>query len=704
MAEQNVLRLEAGERPLRREEAEQRMDSERLALGAEVAEAAERVGADEDPLLREPEGDLLPDSPVEDRARLEPVGSFEDVERNPEPRGDCGAVALVPVEELDDPGRFAERADPLVQSWAVDGVRQPDAPAGTNRVRGSRNLRFLEVPREALLELVGEFERHGKLLPVATQNGTSNAEIADKLESFAALLDLAGSSFYTARAYRRAAEMIRETKAPVADLVRDGRVRELRGIGPGIEARLKELVETGRIAELDELESEVSPELVGLGRLLGFGPKRAVEIGRALGVRTVDEFREAADAGRLKTVPGIGPKTEAKLLAALATADRPRPRRGLLLSQALELGEGVAQALGGELAGDPRRWRDSNEVLAVVCAGELAPLIEQFERLPQIVSIVERTERGAIGVTVEGVPVELVVAKPERLGTELVRATGSEAYVAALEPLPDAPDESGVYEAPGIPFCPPELREDPFRGQPPPLVELNQIRGDLHVHTTWSDGKASVLEMGEAAIALGYEYLAICDHTRNVRVVPGLDADDVRRQGDEIAEANEALAPFWILRGIECDILSDGSLDLPDDVLAELEWVQASVHAGQRASRAEITKGTIEAMRHPAVSCLSHPTGRIINHRPENAVDLDRVFEVALETGVAVEVNGLAPRLDLRDVHVRAAIEAGVSVVCSTDAHSVRGLGNMALSVGTARRGWATPANIVNTRPLSEIA
>ena len=280
--------------------------------------------------------------------------------------------------------------------------------------------------------------------------------------------------------------------------------------------------------------------------------------------------------------------------------------------------------------------------------------MEHFERLPQIVAIVERSERRAVGVTVEGVPVELVVAEPERFGTELVRATGSRAYVDALEPLPDAPDEEGVYAALGIPFCPPELREEPFRGEPPPLVELGDIRGDLHVHTDWSDGKATVLEMGEAALARGYEYLAICDHTRNVRVVPGLDADDVRRQGEEIAAANEVLAPFRILRGIECDILPDGSLDLPDDVLAELEWVQASVHAGQRAPAAELTKRTVEAMRHPAVRCLSHPKGRIINHRPENALDLERVFEVALETGVAVEVNGLAPRLDLRDVHVRA--------------------------------------------------
>jgi DNA polymerase (family 10) len=531
-----------------------------------------------------------------------------------------------------------------------------------------------------------------------------NAEIADRLESFASLLDLAGSSYYTARAYRRAAELIRETKAPIADLVRAGRVRELRGIGPGIEARLGELVETGRIAELDELESEVSPELVGLGRFLGLGPKRAVEIGRALGVRTADEFRAAAAEGRLGAVPGIGPKTEAKLLAALEREQRPRPRRGMLLNRARELLEGIAEALDAEVAGDPRRWRDASEEFAVVgAAARPSPLLDRFERLPQIVAVVERESRRAMGVTVEGVPVELIVAEPERFGTELMRATGAHDYVAALEPLPDAPDEEGVFRRLGIPYCPPELREHPFRGEPPPLVELGDIRGDLHVHSTWSDGKASILEMGEAARDRGYEYLAICDHTRNVRVVPGLDADDLRRQADEIAAANERLAPFRVLRGTECDILPDGSLDLPDDVLAELDWVQASVHAGQRAPRDELTRRTIEAMRHPAVRGLSHPKGRIINHRPENALDLELVCEVALETGVALEVNGLASRLDLRDENVRVAVEAGVPVLCSTDAHSVRGLGNMRLAVATARRGWATAANVLNTRPLSEI-
>jgi len=235
------------------------------------------------------------------------------------------------------------------------------------------------------------------------------------------------------------------------------------------------------------------------------------------------------------------------------------------------------------------------------------------------------------------------------------------------------------------------------------LVELGDLRGDLHCHTTWSDGKASVLEMATAARARGYEYIAVCDHTRNVRVVPGLDADDLRRQGEEIEEANEELAPFRVLRGTEVDIRSDGSLDLPDYVLEELEWVQLSLHAGQREAREPLTRKVTEAMRHPAVSCLSHPRGRIINHRPPNALDLETVFEVALETGVALETNGLPDRLDLSAPEVRLAVEAGVPIVASTDAHSVRGLGNMTLAIATARRGWASATDIVNTRSLADI-
>ena len=281
-----------------------------------------------------------------------------------------------------------------------------------------------------------------------------------------------------------------------------------------------------------------------------------------------------------------------------------------------------------------------------------------------------------------------------------MRATGSPRYVDALEPLPDGPDRGGGVPRARPPLCPPELREEPFRGEAPALLRPDEIRGDLHCHTTWSDGRASVVEMARAAREHGYEYLAICDHTPAVGVVRGLSPDDVRRQAEEIANANELLTPFRVLRGIECDILPDGRLDLPDDVLAELDWVQASVHAGQRMAPRELTKRVEEALRNPYVRCLSHPKGRLIRRRPENALDLERVFEVALEERVSLEVNGLPSRLDLSGEHVRAAIRAGVRIVCSTDAHSVRGLGNMMLSVATARRGWATAAEVLNTRPL----
>jgi DNA polymerase (family 10) len=524
-----------------------------------------------------------------------------------------------------------------------------------------------------------------------------NASIAEQLDAFATLLELSDANPYTVRAYSRAAETVRATPAPVAELVRKGRVRQLRGIGASIEARLRELVETGAIAELAELEREVAPGLVGMGRYLGLSARRAMEIARALDVRTPDELREAAAAGRLRSVPGIGPKVEARILDALARGTPPHPQRNLLLPNARELVETVAAALDGEPAGDPRRWRDANEALAVVCAApDPEPVLDRFAGLAAIVAVVERRRRRAVGVTVEGVPIELIAAEPAGFGTALVRATGSARYVAALEPLPEAATEEAVYAALGLPWCPPELREAPFRGEPPALVELSEIRGDLHCHTTWSDGRASVLEMGEAARERGYEYVAICDHTPAVGAVPGLTADDLRRQGEEIAAANEQLQPFRVLRGVECDILPDGRLDLPDDILAELDWVQASVHGGQRMPRREMTARVEAALRNPYVRCLSHPTGRLIGRRPESALDLERIYAVAVEQGVALEVNGLAPRLDLSGDHVRDALRAGVKIVCSTDAHSVRGLANMELSVHTARRGGATAADVVN--------
>ena len=528
----------------------------------------------------------------------------------------------------------------------------------------------------------------------------TNAEIAKALESYAGLLDLAGAGYYTVRAYRRAAELIRETRAPVAELVRAGRARELRGVGPGIERRLDELVATGRLAELEELESELEPQLVALGRFVGVGPQRMVAIGRALGIRTAEELRAAATAGRLREVPGIGAATERKILAGL-TRERPRHGRGILLNRARALAETIAAELEAEIAGEVRRWRDVVHELVLVTAAPDAP--RRLEASRTAVTVVERNREGVFGVTVDGIPVEVVVAEPERLGTELLRATGSPEYVASLGELPCGAIEEQVYDRLGVPWCPPELREAPLAVAPPGLVELADIRGDLHCHTTWSDGKASVAEMATAARDRGYDYLAICDHSPSVRVVPGLDAEGLLRQAEEIAAVNEELAPFRVLRGIECDIRRDGTLDLPDRALADLDWVQLSLHAGQREDADSLTKKVTEAMRHPVVRCLSHPKGRIINHRPPNALVLERVLEVALEEGVAIETNGLPDRLDLRDEEVRMCVEAGVPIVCSTDAHSVRGLDNMRLCVATARRGWASADDVLNTRRLEEV-
>ena len=430
-----------------------------------------------------------------------------------------------------------------------------------------------------------------------------------------------------------------------------------------------------------------------------------MDIGQALGVRTLDELREAASQGRLLEVPGIGPKTEQKLRAALSEDLSRPPAHALLLNRALALTNEIAEGLGAEPAGDARRFRDRCEQLAVVAPAEdPAETIRRFEALPQIVALVEREERRAVGVTVEGVPVALEVPPPHQAGTALIRATGAAPYVEALEPLPDGANELEVYGALGIPWCPPELREEPFRGEPPPLVDLADIRGDLHCHTTWSDGRATVEEMGRAAIERGYAYLAICDHTVAVSVVPGLDADAVRRQGEEIAAANERLAPFRILRGIECDIRADATLDLPDDVLAELDWVMASVHGGQRGSRDELTKRTVEAMYHPSVSAISHPTGRLIDRRPpERARPRHRLPGRARDRHRAGDER--PPRPARPEGRARASGGRGRASRSWSPPTPTRraGSGTSCWRSGTARRGRATAADVVNTRPLEEI-
>ena len=488
---------------------------------------------------------------------------------------------------------------------------------------------------------------------------------------------------------------------PIAELVRTARPRAARDRA-GIEARLRELVETGEIAELRELERELVPGLVGLGRFLGLTTKRSVEIARALGVRTPEEFRAAVAAGRLRAVPGVGPKTEARVLEALARERRAR-RRGLLLDRARALVGAIASALDGEAAGDARRWRDACEQLAVVCAAPIRAGARALRGAAADRRGDRASERRARGLTVEGVPVELVVAAPERFGTELVRATGSAAYVAALEPLPDAPTEAGVYAALGLPWF---RRSSARRRSAASRRRSSSERTSAAICIATRPGPtaASASRRWAAPLATrGYDYVAICDHTPAVGAVRGLTADDVRRQGEEIAAANERLAPFRILRGIECDILPDGRLDLPDDVLAELDWVQASVHGGQRMPRDELTRRVEEALRHPAVRCLSHPKGRIIGRRPENALDLERVFEVARRA--RRRARGQRPRRPARPQRrARPRGPARRRADRLLDRRALRARPREHdLAVHTARRGGATAADVLNTRPLDAL-
>ena len=458
--------------------------------------------------------------------------------------------------------------------------------------------------------------------------------------------------------------------------MRSGRVRQLRGIGPSIEAKLRELVETGAIAELAELERELAPDLVGFGRYLGLTAKRTLELARALDVRTAGELRDAALAGRLQSARGVGPKTEARLLEALARAEQPRPRQGLLLNRARELVGAIAQGLGATIAGDPRRWRDSCEHLAVVCAAaDPRPVLTRFVELPQVVALLSarsaawwaspstasRSSSSSPRPSGSGPPSSSTRAPPPgstpcaRSRTRPTRRASS-ARSASRGGRPSCARPAASRHVTAAAAA--RARRHPRRpAQSHDVVRRARERG--------GDGPRGPRPRLRVPRDLR-------PHARGRRR-PGLTADDVRRQAEEIAAANAALAPFRVLRGIECDILPDGRLDLPDDVLAELDWVQASVHGGQRMPARQMTDRVLEALRNPYVRCLSHPTGRYIHRRPENALDLDRVFEVALEHDVALEINGLPLRLDLRAEHVRDAVRAGITLVCSTDAHSPRG-------------------------------
>ena len=563
-----------------------------------------------------------------------------------------------------------------------------------------------------------------------------NGEIAEAFEELASLYELDGAVVYRVGAYRNAAKALREAGVSVEEMAKQGRVDELSGVGKTIAEKIDALLETGSIPASDKLKARIPSGLIAITRIPGLGPKRARLLYEHLWVETLDDLRKAAEDGRLKDVPGFGAKAEENLLAAFAAGADGRPKDRMLLSKALPVGEELVEALREhpaairvELAGSARRLADTVKDLDIVAAStDPAALSKAFGELEPVDSVSTSGEAGAKAVTHSGLSVDLRIVPEEAFGNLLQHFTGSGRHNEALRTeavrrglhvseYGIADDETGtseaftteeeVYERLGMQHVPPELRENrgeleaARKGALPQLIELSDIRGDLHMHTTLSDGHATVEEMAEAARELGYEYIAITDHS----ATHGFGNDVSPKALLERVEEIRAMPDLGItvLAGTETNVLPDGSVDYADDVLERLDWVVASLHTSFRMSEKEQTKRMLKAMEHPLVDVIGHPTGRLIERREAYALDLDAVIAKAVETGTFLEINANPDRRDLNDVYARAAGEAGVTLLIDSDAHWPRTLKNMRYGVATGRRAWLTREHVGNTRPWAEL-
>jgi DNA polymerase (family 10) len=563
-----------------------------------------------------------------------------------------------------------------------------------------------------------------------------NAEIAEAFEELASLYELDGAVVYRVGAYRNAAKAIREAGVSVEEMARQGRVEELSGVGKTIAEKIDALLENGSIPAADKLKARIPSGLIEVTRIPGLGPKRARLLYENLGVTSLDDLRKATEQGRLKDVPGFGKKAEENVVAALAAGADGRPKVRMLLSKALEVGNELVAALRAhpsaievELAGSARRWADDVKDLDIVAAtSDPAALVEAFSSSPAIDAVHSSGEAGARAVTHSGLPVDLRIVPEEAFGNLLQHFTGSGRHNEALRTAAVkrglhvseygiSDDESGessayrteeeVYERLGMQWIPPELREDrgelpaAREGRLPRLIELDDIRGDLHMHTTASDGHASIEEMAETARGHGYEYIAITDHSASHGFGDDMPADELLRQVEYIRGLE--LEGIEVLAGTESNVLLDGSLDYDDSVLERVDWVVASLHTSFRLSEKEQTERMLRAMEHPLADAIGHPTGRLIERRAPYPIDIDRVIAKAVETGTFLEINANPDRRDLNDVYAKAAAEAGVMLLIDSDAHWPRTLANMRYGVATARRAWLTAEQVANTRPWAEL-
>jgi DNA polymerase (family 10) len=560
----------------------------------------------------------------------------------------------------------------------------------------------------------------------------NNEQVANVLFDISRLLELEGDDAYRIRAYRKAAQSIEGLDGDVKEYYREGRLRDIPGVGESIARTIAELLDTGESGLYESLKKETPPELYEVIEVPGIGRRTALKIHSALGAKTVEDFRRAAKSHRIRKVRGFGEATERKILEAIdQQGDRREEARVPIFRAraiALELIGYLADCEGlvcAEAAGDLRRWVTmAGAIDILVVAADPAAVINCFCRMPVCRAVKEKGERHARVATRYRVEATLSVATPEDGGFRLLWETGSSRHLEQLAGHAASrgvrlgrdgyvveatgerrlfPAEKAVYAALGLVHITPELREGngeieaARQGTLPDLITRENIKGDLHVHTEWSDGADSIRDVAMAARALGYEYVAICDHSPSLHVANGLSVDRLREQMIAIDEMNDTLENFTVLKGSEVDILADGSLDLPDDVLEGLDIVVGSVHSGMRQEPDVITRRVITALENELLTILAHPTSRILGRREPTALDMDRVLEAAKVHGKVLEVNAYPDRLDLSDEHIRKAMDAGVMISIDTDAHSTPELCFMEYGVHNARRGWATKSRTLNT-------
>jgi DNA polymerase (family X) len=558
----------------------------------------------------------------------------------------------------------------------------------------------------------------------------TNQELADTFDRIANLLEIKGEIIYKTLAYRKAAESLRAFPEEASILYAQNNLTDIPGVGKAIAEKISELLTSGQLGFLLRLEEEVPPSLTDLLQVPDVGPRKVALFWKQAGVTTLPELEAAARSGKLRSLPGMGEKSEARVIDGIEALKR-RPKRRLLGNVrpvALDLLEwlrslpGVEQA---ETAGSLRRWKSTIGDLDLVAASRSpADVMAAFITLPQVLRVVAHGENKTSVELKDGLNIQLWVQPPERFGTLLQFVSGSKDHNVRLRELAQKKKlslseqaitdseglerryaaEEEVYAALGLPWIPPELREDrgeiqaALAGRLPQLVEVRHIQADLHTHTTWSDGVASVQQMAEAAIQRGRKVLAITDHSGGLAIAQGLTVERLRQQRLEINQVQQRLGDaILLLQGSEVEIRADGSLDYPDEVLAGLDIVIASIHTSLRQERAVITARLLNAMRNPHVDVIGHPSGRLMPNREGADLDWEQVLATAKETGVALEIDAHPSRMDLDEVYARRASEMGILLTIDTDAHATDQLDLMEYGVSVARRAWVGPESILNT-------